>query len=159
MKKTFNKLVRDNIPDKIRSNGEECVTRKLSDEEYKIELYKKLLEETKEVINSKNSHETIEESADVLEIIKSIAELNDKVLEDIIEIANQKRKSHGGFDKRIFLETTYDKNDIKERKQKELDSKDENLRGFLKGFGVEDVDSYLADIKKLEKKLTRKKKN
>lgn len=40
--KIFNKLVCDNISDKIKNNGEEAVIRILSLEEYKIELYKKL---------------------------------------------------------------------------------------------------------------------
>lgn len=109
MERIFNKLVRDNIPDIIASNGEESVTRILSDEEYKAELYKKLLEEAKEVISSKNSDETIEELADVLEILRSIAELNGKTLDDVLETANQKKLKRGGFEKRIFLEKTYKK--------------------------------------------------
>ena len=109
MERVFNKLVTDNIPDIIASNGEESVTRILADEEYKVELYKKLLEETNEVISSKNSDETIEELADVLEILKSIAELNDKKLDDVVEVAKQKRLKRGGFEKRIFLEKTYKK--------------------------------------------------
>ena len=112
MERKFNKLVRDNIPDIIASNGEESVTRILEDDEYKAELYKKLLEEANEVISSKNSDETIEELADVLEILRSIAELNGKKLEDIIEMANQKRLKRGGFQKRIFLEKTYSKEDL-----------------------------------------------
>ena len=111
MEQIFNKLVRDNIPNKIKSNGEESIIRILDDEEYRSELYKKLLEESQEVINSKNKEEMIEELADVLEILKSIAELNDKNLEDIIEVAKQKRLKRGGFKKRIFLEKTYSKED------------------------------------------------
>ena len=106
MEKVFNKLVRDNIPDIIASNGEEFVTRVLDDEEYKKELYKKLLEEANEVINSKSSNETLEELADVLEVLRSIAELNNKKLDDIVETANQKKLKRGGFEKRIFLEKT-----------------------------------------------------
>ena len=53
MEKVFNKLVRDNIPYIISSNGEESVTRVLEDEEYKKKLYKKLLEEANEVVSSK----------------------------------------------------------------------------------------------------------
>ena len=109
MERIFNKLVRDNIPDIIASNGEESVTRILADEEYKVELYKKLLEEANEVISSKNSDETIEELADVLEILRSIAELNGKKLDDVLKTANQKKLKHGGFEKRIFLEKTYKK--------------------------------------------------
>ena len=68
-------------------------------------------EECDEVIDSKNIFELLEELADLLEVIKSIAQLEDKTIEDIIEIANQKRLKRGGFEKRIFLEKTLsDKN-------------------------------------------------
>ena len=109
MKRIFNKLVRDNIPDIIASNGEESVTRILTDEEYEVALYKKLLEETNEVISSKSSGETLEELADVLEILMSIAKLNGKTLDDVLKIAAQKKLKRGGFEKRIFLEKTYKK--------------------------------------------------
>jgi len=72
-------------------------------------LYKKLLEEANEVISSKTSDETIEELADVLEILKSIAELNGRTLDDVLKNANQKKLKRGGFEKRIFLEKTYKK--------------------------------------------------
>ncbi len=106
MEREFNKLVRDNIPDIIANNGEESITRILEDDEYKVELYKKLLEEANEVISSKDSDETLEELADVLEILRSIAKLNGKTLDDILKIANQKELKRGGFEKRIFLEKT-----------------------------------------------------
>lgn len=106
MEQEFNKLVRDNIPNKIESNGEVAITRILSDDEYRTELYKKLLEESHEVINSQRSQDTLEELADVLEVLRAIAELNNKELDDIIEMANQKRLKRGGFSKRIFLEKT-----------------------------------------------------
>lgn len=109
MKRVFNKLVRDNIPNIIESNGERAVTRILNDEEYRGELYKKLQEETNEVINAKNTEDVVEELADVLEVLRSIAELENMNLDAIIEIANQKRLKRGGFKKRIFLEETYDK--------------------------------------------------
>ena len=109
MEKVFNKLVRDNIPDIIASNGEEAVIKVLDDYEYKKELYKKLLEETNEVISSKGSNETIEELADVLEILSAIAKLNGKMLDDVVEAAKQKKLKRGGFEKRIFLEKTYKK--------------------------------------------------
>lgn len=109
MERVFNKLVRDNIPTIIANNGEESVTRVLEEDEYRTELYKKLLEEANEVISSKTSDETIEELADVLEILKSIAELNGRTLDDVLKNANQKKLKRGGFEKRIFLEKTYKK--------------------------------------------------
>ena len=111
MEKIYNKLVRDNIPTIIEQDNEVPFTRILNDNDYKKELYKKLKEECDEVIDSKNTFELLEELADVLEVIKSIAQLEDKTIDDIIEIANQKRLKRGGFEKRIFLEKTLsDKN-------------------------------------------------
>ena len=45
MEQIYNKLVRDNIPDIILSNGETPITRILASVEYKQELEKKLYEE------------------------------------------------------------------------------------------------------------------
>lgn len=109
MEKVFNKLVRDNIPEIIKNNNEVPFTRILDDEEYRRELYKKLLEECNEVINSKNSSETMEELSDVLEVMQAIISLEGKTLEDIKKIADDKRNKRGGFQKRIFLERTYSK--------------------------------------------------
>ena len=106
MVQIFNKLVRDNIPNIIENNGEKAITRILSDKEYRVELYKKLLEESQEVINSQDTEDILEELADVLEVLKSIAELENRNLDDIIEIENQKRLKRGGFSKKIFLEKT-----------------------------------------------------
>lgn len=103
MEKIYNKLVRDNIPEIIISNGEDPVTRVLSCDEYRDELYKKLNEECTEVINSKNCDEMLEELADVLEVIKSIALLYGKDIDYVSEIANKKRIKRGGFEKKIFL--------------------------------------------------------
>jgi predicted house-cleaning noncanonical NTP pyrophosphatase (MazG superfamily) len=105
------KLVRDNIPNIIEKNGETPVIRILEDDEYKKELYKKLLEETNEVIQSETQEEMQEELADVIEVLRSIAELNNKKLEDMIEIANEKKQKRGGFQKRIYLEKKYTKED------------------------------------------------
>lgn len=76
MEKIYNKLVRDSIPSIIENDGEIPITRILSSGEYRIELYKKLKEECDEVREAKTQTETIEELADVLEIIRSILELN-----------------------------------------------------------------------------------
>lgn len=109
MEKIYNKLVRDNIPNIIEQDNETPFTRILDDSEYRTELYRKLTEECNEVFTSESSEKTLEELADVLEIIRSIAELENKKLDDVIEIANKKRSKRGGFEKRIFLEKTVTK--------------------------------------------------
>lgn len=105
MEKVFNKLVRDKMPNIIRNNNEEPITRILNDEEYKIELEKKLLEEYNEVLNAKNI-DYLEELADMLEVIDALASTQNKTLEDIIKIKENKREKRGTFKNKIFLEKT-----------------------------------------------------
>ena len=83
MEKVFNKLVRDKIPKIIKNNNEEPITRILNDEEYKIELEKKLLEEYNEVLNATGG-DYLEELADMLEVIDALAITQNKTLKDII---------------------------------------------------------------------------
>ena len=68
MKKTYNKLVRDRIPEIIKGNGQECVTEILSDEEYIKSLDEKLREEMEEYQRDKS----IDELADLLEVVCSV---------------------------------------------------------------------------------------
>lgn len=104
MEKIYNKLVRDNIPEIIVGNGGTPFTRILDDSEYKSELERKLNEEYQEVLCTTTSDERIEELADMLEIIDALANLEGKTLDDVKNVANQKKLKRGGFQKKIFLE-------------------------------------------------------
>ena len=79
VEKIYNKLVRDRIPEIIIGNGGKPITHVLSDEMYKVELEKKLYEEYQEVIEA-TGNARIEELADMLEIIKALALLENKNL-------------------------------------------------------------------------------
>lgn len=103
MEKVYNKLVRDNIPDIIKANGEKPFIRVLDEAEYKSELEKKLKEEYLEVISS-SGKERIEELADMIEVIKYLGKLENVTLDEIISIANEKSSKRGSFEKKIFLE-------------------------------------------------------
>ena len=109
MERIYNKLVRDNIPNIIKKNKGKAYTRILNNEEYKIELEKKLCEEYNEVINAIDSNDRIEELADMLEVICSLAKLENKSLDDVIEVARLKREKRGGFQNKIFLEKVIEK--------------------------------------------------
>jgi predicted house-cleaning noncanonical NTP pyrophosphatase (MazG superfamily) len=99
----YKKLVRDNIPNIIKGNNEEPIFRVLSDEEYKKELEKKLIEECNEVLNS-NSDDRIEELADLLEVMISLAELENNTFDDIEKVRILKKDKRGGFSNKIYLE-------------------------------------------------------
>ena len=106
---SYNKLVRDKIPDIIKNNGEEPITRVLSNDEYKIELEKKLNEELQEVLLSTGDNR-IEELSDMLEVMISLAKLEGKDLIDIINTCNIKREKRGGFSKKLYLSGVRKKN-------------------------------------------------
>jgi len=99
----YNKLVRDKIPEIIKNNGENPIVRILNDSEFKSELENKLLEEYNEVINS-SGIDRIEELADMLEIIKFLAILEGKTLEDVISVSNEKNIKRGSFIDKVYLE-------------------------------------------------------
>ena len=104
----YDKLVRDRIPEVIESNGDIPI-RTLGKEEYRRELMWKLQEEVNEVLNANSKEQLIEELADVLEVLKSIAKLENKSMADVIEVAQQNKLVKGGFEKRIYLEKTISK--------------------------------------------------
>ena len=97
--KTYNKLVRDLIPDIIEKSGNKCRTRILSDEEYLKMLDLKLDEELAEYHQDQN----IEELADLLEIIRAAAIARGYTLEELEATRAKKAKKRGGFDKKMFL--------------------------------------------------------
>lgn len=107
--KTFNKLVRDKIPEIIKSNNEIPTTRILDYKEYKEELLRKLLEECNEVINASTKEETLEEIADTLEVLDSLIKLNNSSINEVRKIQDTKRTKRGGFEKRLYLIKTEEK--------------------------------------------------
>ena len=84
----------------------------MTDGEYERELYRKLVEECKEVYEAEDNSETCKELADVLEVIRAIANVKGKSLEDIIKLAEDKRNKRGGFSKRVYLEKSIKKEEI-----------------------------------------------
>jgi len=106
MKKNYNKLVRDNIPEIIKADGGEPETRILASEEFIVELLKKLEEEVKELIEAKNEKlDLIKEIGDVYEVIDAIMDYYKIDREEVIKLKNKRRAERGGFKKRIFLES------------------------------------------------------
>ena len=98
----YNKLVRDNIPEIIKANGEEPIVEILNDTRYKEELEKKLFEECNEV-SAATGEDRLEEIADLMEVLISLVALENKTLDDVNVIREEKKNKRGGFTKKIFL--------------------------------------------------------
>ena len=103
MKKFYhNKLVRDKIPEIIEADNEHYELRVMEEDEFKRELKKKLIEESKEIVETKKE-DLVKELADVLEIVKSIAESEDISFELVEEKQKARKEKRGGFQKKLFL--------------------------------------------------------
>ena len=99
MTTTYNKAIRDKIPELIEKSGKRGIVKQLSDEEFLPELVKKLNEEVNEYLSS----EDIEELVDITEIINRILELRNVSRRDFDSILSEKRKNRGAFDSNYFL--------------------------------------------------------
>jgi predicted house-cleaning noncanonical NTP pyrophosphatase (MazG superfamily) len=94
---SYNKLVRDKIPDILDKKGVSYEKRIASPEEYKVELIKKLEEEIKEFTEVPST----EELADVIEIIEALKKIPE--YRNVEEVRKIKAEERGTFDERIIL--------------------------------------------------------
>lgn len=97
--KVYNKLVRDKIPEIMEANNAHPITRILSDEEYLNELNKKLQEELIEYL----ADGSIEELADIQEVLLAILTTKKVSVQDFNDLRIQKVKKRGAFQKKIYL--------------------------------------------------------
>lgn len=99
MKKVYNKLVRDLIPEIIENSGKKCSIEILEGEEYIKAIDAKLDEELAEYHNDQN----IEELADLLELIYAAARARGYSVEELESVRAKKAHERGGFDNSILL--------------------------------------------------------
>ena len=95
MKKQINKLVRDNIPSLCKNP----VTKILDDADYAAALKQKLNEEVGEYLQDN----TIEELADIIEVIEALAETQGSSLKEVMDLKQRKQSKNGAFRNRVFL--------------------------------------------------------
>lgn len=96
----YGKLVRDRIPEIIKSKNKEPVTRVMNKDEYFLRLKEKLIEEVDEFL----TNQEVEELADILEVVYALGEEKGFSGEEIDRKRSIKAKERGGFKERIFLE-------------------------------------------------------
>lgn len=101
MKKIYNKLVRDKIPEIIENDSKICDIEILSDEKYLAMVDAKLDEELAEYHADKN----LEELADLLEVLYAAAIARGYTLDELEALRLKKREKRGGFDRKILLKS------------------------------------------------------
>lgn len=101
----YPKLVRDNIPNLVHQRTGKKVKMRImeDDKEYLQFLLKKIEEEANELANAQDKEHIVEETADVLELIDAILELNGLDIETVRKIQKEKAGKNGAFKKRILM--------------------------------------------------------
>ncbi|MBW9152344.1 nucleoside triphosphate pyrophosphohydrolase [Clostridium estertheticum] len=102
--KTYNKLVRDKIPEIIKTADKNFDIHYAKKEEILPLLETKLNEEVSEYLEDKN----LEELADVMEVLYGLANALGYSEKDLINKRNEKKEERGGFEKGIVLEKVYE---------------------------------------------------
>lgn len=114
--KKYHKLVRDRIPEIIETSGKTCVYETLSDNDYVHLLDEKLNEELAEYQESKS----LEELADLLEVIRAVVKARGWTMEELERVRASKEAERGGFEKRILLQEIREKCEMDTIRAREL---------------------------------------
>jgi predicted house-cleaning noncanonical NTP pyrophosphatase (MazG superfamily) len=99
------KLVRDRVPQQIRSRGDEPITRTLSDAEFTSALLTKLVEEAQELQVAAET-ERLPELADVWEVLTTLMASLGFSQDEVALAAQFTRTVRGGFSEKTWLEAT-----------------------------------------------------
>ncbi len=98
---TYNKLIRDKNVEIMEKLGHKVEYEILNDERYNEELDKKLKEEVNEYL----ADYSVEEMADVMEVIYAMLDYRGMKMEDVEKVRIEKRNRKGAFKNKVFLKT------------------------------------------------------
>lgn len=102
----FDKLVRDKIPLRIQSRGEEVNVVRLQQHELTSVLRSKAVEEALELFWAETFEEMREEIADLLEVIRALCVHEHIEDSELKRLEEAKRENRGAFDRGFFLKET-----------------------------------------------------
>jgi len=108
MKKEHNKLVRDKILKVLKKSGVSFSYSILDnsakgDKEYLEKLHEKLDEEILEF----KKEPSIEELADIMEVVEALGKFYRIRMKDVMKVKKAKKEDRGGFSNRIILKWTW----------------------------------------------------
>lgn len=107
MRRDYNKLVRDRIPEIIQASGKRCAVETMTATEYHQALLEKLVEEAQEACQAPPD-ELVTELADLHEVLAALMAAWQIDPEQVQQVQRQRRAERGGFDQRLRLLWTED---------------------------------------------------
>ncbi|SFL59760.1 Predicted house-cleaning noncanonical NTP pyrophosphatase, all-alpha NTP-PPase (MazG) superfamily [Gracilibacillus orientalis] len=106
---TYNKLVRDKIPEILEKKNLAYRLKHLDKSQFNTALHEKFQEEWREYQQTANNEEAVEELADLLEVIFAMAEIHGTTKEELLAVRQRKFLDRGGFDQKYYLIEVEDK--------------------------------------------------
>lgn len=100
----YDKLIRDRIPKNIERSGRKCIVEVMDDDTYLQYLDQKLNEELAEY----QADKSLEELADLLEVMYAVAEARGYSIEELESVRKTKAAKRGGFKKKLRLKGVID---------------------------------------------------
>jgi len=102
MRKEYNKLVRDRIPEIICQDGRQCGVEVMPEDEYVQGLKDKLVEEAQEAAAAR-TEDMVKELADLYEVVDALMAACRIDRQVVLAKQEERRQSRGGFDQRLRL--------------------------------------------------------
>jgi predicted house-cleaning noncanonical NTP pyrophosphatase (MazG superfamily) len=106
MRVTYDKLIRDRIPDVMDRAGVRYELTVLPDDAFRAALLAKAVEETEELRAATHRDDVITELADVLEVLDAVMRLEGIDVEEVRAVQAARREARGGFERRVMLRWT-----------------------------------------------------
>ena len=97
----YDKLIRDKIPEIIEQSGKKCIVEVMDNDTYIEYLDQKLNEELAEYQQDKS----IEELADLLEVMYAVVTARGYSVEELERIRLEKAEKRGAFEKKLLLKS------------------------------------------------------
>lgn len=100
----YNKLIRDNVPAKIKAKHQNCDIRKITDvQEFQQELFKKIQEEAAALSMCRSKELFLEEYSDLMVIIETLIRQLEIPKEDLIKARKENLLTKGGYKHGYYL--------------------------------------------------------
>ena len=103
----YDKLIRDKIPEIIEQSGKKCIVEVMDNDTYIEYLDQKLNEELAEYHQDKS----IEELADLLEVMYAVVVARGYSVEELEQIRLKKTEKRGAFEKHLHLKMVWSEED------------------------------------------------
>lgn len=106
MRVTYDKLIRDRIPEIMDRAGVRYELTPLPDDAFRAALLAKGVEEAEELRAATRRDDVITELADVLEVLDALMRLEGIDAREVRAVQTARREARGGFEGRVMLRWT-----------------------------------------------------